>query len=114
MKKSRSEVMHRRQWFWLLTCCAVAGCGSVPGQIKGEPPISRAPRTTQNDKDKSKDKSGDVQQTSGEKEEQDNTYRVKFETTAGDFIVEVHRDWAPLGAERFHELVSSGFYDECK
>lgn len=41
-------------------------------------------------------------------------YRVRFETTAGDFVVEVHRDWAPIGAQRFFELVSSGFYDECR
>jgi len=38
-------------------------------------------------------------------------FRVKFETTAGDFVLLVHRDWAPLGAERLHELVKSKFYD---
>ena len=27
------------------------------------------------------------------------TYKVKFETTKGDFVVGVHRDWAPLGAQ---------------
>ena len=42
------------------------------------------------------------------------SYSVRFETTAGDFVVLVHRDWAPLGAQRFHELVKSGFYDECR
>ena len=42
------------------------------------------------------------------------TYTVKFETTAGDFVVLVHRDWAPLGAGRFYELVKSGFYDDCR
>jgi peptidyl-prolyl cis-trans isomerase A (cyclophilin A) len=40
-------------------------------------------------------------------------YKVKFETTCGDFVVEVHREWAPVGADRFHDLVSKGFYDEC-
>lgn len=39
---------------------------------------------------------------------------VKFETTKGDFVVEVHPEWAPLGAERFLDLVRSGFYDGCK
>jgi peptidyl-prolyl cis-trans isomerase A (cyclophilin A) len=38
-------------------------------------------------------------------------FRVRFETSAGDFVIEVHRDWAPLGADRFHTLVTSGFYD---
>jgi cyclophilin family peptidyl-prolyl cis-trans isomerase len=41
-------------------------------------------------------------------------FRVKFETSCGDFTVEVQRDWAPLGADRFHELVQAGFYDECR
>ena len=41
-------------------------------------------------------------------------YKVKFETSGGDFVVEVHRDWAPVGADRFHELVTKGFYDECR
>lgn len=42
------------------------------------------------------------------------TFKVRFESTAGDFVVEVHRDWAPQGAERFYQLVKSGFYDECR
>lgn len=42
------------------------------------------------------------------------TYRVRFETSCGDFTVEVQRKWAPLGADRFHELVKAGFYDECR
>lgn len=38
-------------------------------------------------------------------------YQAKFTTTKGNFIVEVHRDWAPLGADRFYNLVRGGFYD---
>jgi peptidyl-prolyl cis-trans isomerase A (cyclophilin A) len=41
------------------------------------------------------------------------TFQVKFETTAGDFVIEVTRKWAPLGADRFHELVLAGFYNDC-
>jgi cyclophilin family peptidyl-prolyl cis-trans isomerase len=37
--------------------------------------------------------------------------RVRFETTAGDFVVEVHPDWAPLGAQRFLTLVNEGYFD---
>jgi len=36
---------------------------------------------------------------------------VKFTTTKGDFSIRVVRAWAPLGADRFRELVESGFYD---
>ncbi|MBV9768440.1 MAG: peptidylprolyl isomerase [Bryobacterales bacterium] len=39
------------------------------------------------------------------------TFKVRFTTTAGDFVVEVHRDWAPLGADRFYNLVKAGFFD---
>src|SRR5688500_6856923 len=39
------------------------------------------------------------------------TYRVRFETTQGAFVVEVTRAWAPRGAERFFELVQEKFYD---
>jgi peptidyl-prolyl cis-trans isomerase A (cyclophilin A) len=41
-------------------------------------------------------------------------YRAKFETSKGDFVVEVHRDWAPNGADRFYNLVNNGFYDEAR
>ncbi len=37
-------------------------------------------------------------------------FKVKFATTAGDFVVEVHRDWAPLGADRFYNLVRYGYF----
>ena len=39
------------------------------------------------------------------------TYKVDFDTSAGTFVVEVHRDWAPKGADRFYNLVKNGFYD---
>ena len=39
------------------------------------------------------------------------TYKIKFDTSKGPFVVEVHRDWAPLGADRFYNLVKNGFYD---
>ncbi len=39
-------------------------------------------------------------------------FRVQFTTSKGPFTVEVHRDWAPNGADRFYELVKSGFFDE--
>jgi len=41
-------------------------------------------------------------------------YVVRFETTAGDFDVEVNRDWAPLAADRFYNLVRIGFFDGCR
>lgn len=45
-------------------------------------------------------------------EEAPATYKVKFTTTKGDFVVEVTREWAPRGADRFYNLVKHGFYDD--
>jgi peptidyl-prolyl cis-trans isomerase A (cyclophilin A) len=42
------------------------------------------------------------------------TFRARFETSAGSFTVEVHRDWAPLGADRFYNLARSGYYDDTR
>jgi len=39
------------------------------------------------------------------------TFRVRFETSRGPFVVEAHRNWSPHGVDRFYQLVSSGFYD---
>ena len=42
------------------------------------------------------------------------TFRVRVETTAGSFVLEVHRDWAPNGADRFYELVRAKYYDDSR
>lgn len=41
-------------------------------------------------------------------------FKVFIETTKGNLTVEVKPDWAPIGAERFKQLVESGFYDGAK
>ena len=40
-------------------------------------------------------------------------FKAKFETTKGDFVIEVHREWAPNGADRFYNLVDIVYYDKC-
>jgi len=42
------------------------------------------------------------------------TYKVRFDTTKGVFVVEVTRAWAPRGADRFYNLVKNGFYDNAR
>jgi peptidyl-prolyl cis-trans isomerase A (cyclophilin A) len=39
-------------------------------------------------------------------------YDVKFETTKGDFVLKVNRSWAPIGADRFYNLVKHGFFTD--
>ncbi len=41
-------------------------------------------------------------------------YKVNVDTSKGLFVLEVHRDWAPIGADRFYNLVKNGFYDNAR
>jgi len=41
-------------------------------------------------------------------------YKVRFVTSKGPFVVEVHREWAPRGADRFYELVQDRYYNEAR
>jgi peptidyl-prolyl cis-trans isomerase A (cyclophilin A) len=41
-------------------------------------------------------------------------FKARFDTSKGVFVVEVHRDWAPHGADRFYNLVKNGFYDNVR
>ena len=40
------------------------------------------------------------------------TYKARFDTSKGVFVIDVRREWAPLGADRFYNLVKNGFYDD--
>jgi peptidyl-prolyl cis-trans isomerase A (cyclophilin A) len=41
-------------------------------------------------------------------------FKARFDTSKGTFVVEVHRDWAPLGADRFYNLVKNGFFTNAR
>jgi peptidyl-prolyl cis-trans isomerase A (cyclophilin A) len=41
-------------------------------------------------------------------------FRASFETSRGTFVVRVEREWAPNGADRFYNLVKSGYYDDVR
>jgi len=42
------------------------------------------------------------------------TFKANFDTSKGTFTIDVHRDWAPNGADRFYNLVKNGFYDDVR
>jgi cyclophilin family peptidyl-prolyl cis-trans isomerase len=50
--------------------------------------------------------------SAGEPPQTVKAFQVRFETTQGAFVVEVHPDWAPQGVARFRELVASGYFDD--
>src|SRR5437868_6949832 len=45
------------------------------------------------------------------KEKAPETFQVKFETTRGDFTMSVTRAWAPIGVDRFYNLIKHHFFD---
>ena len=47
-------------------------------------------------------------------EQAPDSYRAKFETSKGAFVIEVTREWAPIGADRFYNLVKNGYYDDVR
>lgn len=44
-------------------------------------------------------------------EQAPDTFKARFETSQGDFVVKVDRSWSPHGADRFYNLVKSGYFD---
>jgi peptidyl-prolyl cis-trans isomerase A (cyclophilin A) len=86
-------MLNRREFcHWTVTAGVV--CGALP-------PI--AATVVAQDKDKA-----------SKPEDIPAAFQVKFETSKGDFVVEVHRDWSPNGAARFYDAVQAGFYNNCR
>jgi peptidyl-prolyl cis-trans isomerase A (cyclophilin A) len=41
-------------------------------------------------------------------------FRARFDTSQGEIVIAVEREWAPLAADRFYNLVKNGFYDDSR
>ena len=55
-----------------------------------------------------------LENPAGLREQAPATYKARFDTSKGAFVIEVVRDWAPNGADRFYNLVKNGFYDNVR
>jgi peptidyl-prolyl cis-trans isomerase A (cyclophilin A) len=76
----------------VLACAALAGCGGSGGSSSSGP--------------------GDaLLHPASLKAKSPQLYTVVFKTTKGEFVVDVHRTWAPLAAQRFYNLVKAHFFD---
>ena len=40
--------------------------------------------------------------------------QLRFETTKGAFVLEVHRAWGPIGADRLYNLARLGYYNDTR
>jgi peptidyl-prolyl cis-trans isomerase A (cyclophilin A) len=79
-------IAYSRTLFVLTAAALLAGCSSREPAPSGAAKLEHAP----------------------------DSFRVKFETSKGDVVVQVTKEWAPLGAQRFFELVQSGFFDNAR
>jgi homoserine O-acetyltransferase len=41
-------------------------------------------------------------------------FRIRVETSKGEFIIEAERKWAPIGVDRLYNLASAGFFDDSR
>jgi peptidyl-prolyl cis-trans isomerase A (cyclophilin A) len=110
----------------VIAACALAiamGCDS-PDKPTKEPPTAAAPATaTSTGPDKpaatsspkaapDKPLSKELLDPALSKETAPDQFKVKFETTKGDFVLAITRAWAPNGADRFYNLVKIGYFDD--
>jgi len=65
---------------------ALTGCSKAPEVAAGRPKDEKSP----------------------------DSYRVTFDTAKGPFVIEVHREWAPLGSDRFYTLVKNNYFTGAK
>ena len=90
----------------IIALCGVAGALSSAGRSQ---PANQAPEKTPAASKAPFDAA--LLNPASLKEKAPDTYDVKVATTAGEFTIRVTRAWAPLGADRFYNLVRHGFFD---
>jgi peptidyl-prolyl cis-trans isomerase A (cyclophilin A) len=95
--------MRLRIAFPLIGLILLAACSSTPPEAKKEatPPPPAEPEPSGPSATPSKVGAPEV-------------FKVKMDTSKGPVIIEVHREWAPIGADRFYNLVQAGFYDDVR
>jgi peptidyl-prolyl cis-trans isomerase A (cyclophilin A) len=81
-------------------CLLLAACTNAP-EAKKEVPAEVKKEAPAEAKQESKSAVPDV-------------FKVRFTTSKGPFVVEAHREWAPLGVERFYQLVKDGYFNEAR
>lgn len=89
----------------LALAAAIAASGAAGAQTKPPAPPTTAPA------EPSATTSAQLRAPEKLKETAPATYNATFDTSAGIFVVKVHRDWAPKGADRFYNAVKNGYYD---
>jgi peptidyl-prolyl cis-trans isomerase A (cyclophilin A) len=94
-------------WLYLFICSAL-----VPNGLLGQTPTAGTkPAPARQSKSAGAKTGASLLHPETLKAKAPDVYEVKFVTTQGDFVLQVTRAWAPLGADRFYNLVKYHFYD---
>jgi len=96
----------------LLALSACKDEGRTGGEAQQQPPAQQEKEEPAGEKPADDGANAALLDPSKLNEKAPDTFRARFETTKGDFVIEVHREWAPHGADRFYNLVKNGFYDD--
>src|SRR5580692_773478 len=94
-----------------LTLLSIFAASMVAAQPLPKAPAQTAPKTGVTAAKKAPVVRPSLYQPSSLKDRAPEQFRAKFTTTKGDIVVEVTRAMAPLGADRFYNLVKYGFYN---
>ncbi|HJT86867.1 MAG TPA: peptidylprolyl isomerase [Bryobacteraceae bacterium] len=94
--------MNLKLFLYAAAFLALAGCSSSSNQATTESKTEPAPAQT----------AAPAQQPAAQTAPA--MYTVKLDTSKGPVVIVVHRDWAPIGADHFYELVKSGYYDSAR
>ena len=101
------------------TCAAlvISGCSSPPPskeaaeERKAAPPAEPATKAPEPTKAPEAPKPAEPAKTAEAPKEAPDNFRVRFTTSKGPFVVEVHKAWAPKGVQRFYELIQAHYFD---
>src|SRR4051812_32643305 len=110
--RAPSDIMMYGKFMKTFSITVILACGIALGQTKsGAPPASKSAAPAAKKAAPAAD-APDLLKPSTFKARAPEVYKVKFVTTKGDVIIQVNRAWAPLGADRFYNLVKYGFYKD--
>jgi peptidyl-prolyl cis-trans isomerase A (cyclophilin A) len=91
----------------------IVTCGIALGQTKsGAPPAAKSAAPAAKKAAAPAAGAPDLLKPNTLKAKAPEVYKVKLTTTKGDVIIQVNRVWAPIGADRFYNLVKAGFYKD--
>lgn len=104
-----------KKYLYGLSICAplaLAGCGGSPEPAEKAPATTLAAKPSEPGAVPADAAAAALYNPALAADEAPAQFQVKVETTKGDFVIEVQRDWAPRGADRFYNLVRMGYYDD--